>query len=149
MKNIKIDLKPIGIVHSPYKTRMEAPNQGKDDICKIEIYKEFEGGLKDIEGFSHLHLIYWLHKSHNYGLDVLTPWDTVSHGLFTTRTPRRVNPVGYSVVELIRRKENILLIKGLDAIDGTPVIDIKPYIPRLDVKNKVKTGWASKTKLNG
>ena len=134
-------LKPIGIVHSPYKTRAEAPPQGKSDILEIEIFKEYEEGLKDIETFSHLHVIYWMHKSKDYSLLITTPWDTKLHGLFATRTPNRPNPLGHSVVELIERKGNILKVGGLDAIEGTPVIDIKPYVPRIDVKPEANSGW--------
>ncbi|KPJ69358.1 MAG: tRNA-Thr(GGU) m(6)t(6)A37 methyltransferase TsaA [Syntrophobacter sp. DG_60] len=134
-------LKPIGIVHSPYKTRAEAPPQGKSDILEIEIFKEYEEGLKDIETFSHLHVIYWMHKSKDYSLLITTPWDTKLHGLFATRTPNRPNPLGHSVVELIERKGNILKVRGLDAIEGTPVIDIKPYVPRIDVKPEANSGW--------
>lgn len=134
-------LKPIGIIHSPYKTRAEAPPQGKSDILEIEIFKEYEEGLKDIETFSHLHVIYWMHKSKDYSLLITTPWDTKLHGLFATRTPNRPNPLGHSVVELIERKGNILKVRGLDAIEGTPVIDIKPYVPRIDVKPEADSGW--------
>ncbi len=134
-------LKPIGIIHSPYKTRAEAPPQGKSDILELEIFKEYEEGLKDIETFSHLHVIYWMHKSKDYSLLITTPWDTKLHGLFATRTPNRPNPLGHSVVELIERKGNILKVRGLDAIEGTPVIDIKPYVPRIDVKPEADSGW--------
>ena len=147
MKKINIDLKVIGVIHSPYKTTNEAPSQGDDTISDIEIQKEFEQGLEHIEGFSHLHIFYWLHKSKGYSLSVQTPWDKFSHGIFTTRTPHRPNPIGHSIVELIERKENILKIKGLDAIEGTPVIDIKPYVKRLDNKNNASSGWIKKTKL--
>ena len=134
-------LKPIGIIHSPYKTRAKAPPQGKSDVLEIEIFKEYEEGLKDIETFSHLHVIYWMHKSKGYSLLITTPWDTKLHGLFATRTPNRPNPLGHSVVELIERKGNILKVRGLDAIEGTPDIDIKPYVPRIDVKPKADSGW--------
>ncbi len=134
-------LKPIGIIYSPYKTRAEAPPQGKSDVLEIEIFKEYEEGLKDIETFSHLHVIYWMHKSKGYSLLITTPWDTKLHGLFATRTPNRPNPLGHSVVELIERKGNILKVRGLDAIEGTPVIDIKPYVPRIDVKPEADSGW--------
>lgn len=134
-------LKPIGIIHSPYKTRAEAPPQGKSDVLEIEIFEEYEEGLKDIETFSHIHVIYWMHKSKGYSLLITTPWNTKLHGLFATRTPNRPNPLGHSVVELIKRKGNILKVRGLDAIEGTPVIDIKPYVPRIDVKPEANSGW--------
>ena len=138
-----LELKPIGIIHSPYKSREEAPYQGceRDEICQVELFKEFEEGLKDIEGFSHIILIYYFHKSRGYHLLVKTPWDVKLHGLFTTRSPNRPCPLGLSVVELVAREKNILKVKGLDAIDGTPLLDIKPYIPSIDEKVQVEIGW--------
>jgi len=144
---MSVDLKIIGVVHSPYKTTADAPFQGNDKISKIEISKEYEGGLKDIEGFTHLHVFYWLHKSKGFSLIVITPWDTISHGLFTTRSPHRPNPIGHAVVELVEQKDNILSVRGLDAIEGTPVMDIKPYIKKLDVKTDAISGWIEKTNL--
>jgi len=144
---MSVDLKIIGVVHSSYKTTADAPFQGNDKISKIEISKEYEGGLKDIEGFTHLHVFYWLHKSKGFSLLVTTPWDTIPHGLFTTRSPHRPNPIGHAVVELVEQKDNILSVRGLDAIEGTPVIDIKPYIKKLDVKTDAISGWIEKTNL--
>jgi len=128
MKKLTVDLKIIGVVHSPYKNTSEAPFQGEDTISEIEIFREYFDGLKDIDGFSHLHVFYWLHESQGFSLLVKTPWDTKPHGLFTTRSPHRPNPLGHAVVELVEQKGNILLVKGLDAIDDTPIIDIKPYV---------------------
>ena len=144
---MSVDLKIIGVVHSSYKTTADAPFQGNDKISKIEISKEYEGGLKDIEGFTHLHVFYWLHKSKGFSLLVTTPWDATSHGLFTTRSPHRPNPIGHAVVELVEQKDNILSVRGLDAIEGTPVMDIKPYIKKLDVKTDAISGWIEKTNL--
>jgi len=142
-----IKLKNIGLVHSQYKKNSDAPRQGGDSISEIEISKDFEDGLKDIECFSYLHIIYWLHKSEDFSLLTHTPWDDELHGVFATRSPRRPNPIGYSVVKLVKRKKNILLVKNLDAIDGTPVIDIKPYIKKIDTKPGSNQGWLKKTKL--
>jgi len=147
LTQMSVDLKIIGVVHSSYKTTADAPFQGNDKISKIEISKEYEGGLKDIEGFTHLHVFYWLHKSKGFSLLVTTPWDTIPHGLFTTRSPHRPNPIGHAVVELVEQKDNILSVRGLDAIEGTPVIDIKPYIKKLDVKTDAISGWIEKTNL--
>jgi len=135
--------KPIGIVHSAYKNAVAAPYQGykSEDISQIEIFKEFEEGLKDIEGFSHIVVIFWFHKSQGYHLLVKTPWDDALHGLFATRSPHRPCPIGLTVVELMSREENILRVKGLDAIDGTPVLDIKPYVTSVDERSVVKLGW--------
>jgi len=147
LNHISVNLNIIGVVHSPYKTTAEAPFQGGDEIVEIEIRKAYEEGLQDIDGFSHLHVFYWFHKSEGYSLLVHTPWDTIPHGIFTTRTPHRPNPLGYAVVELVERKNNILRVKGLDAIDGTPVIDIKPYVKTLDGKPDAVSGWIDKTSL--
>jgi len=138
-----LELKPIGIIHSPHKRRKEAPHQGRgrEEICEVEVFPQFEEGLKDIEGFSHIILIYWFHQSKGYSLTVTTPWDTMSHGLFTTRSPNRPCPLGLSVVELVAREENVLKVRGLDALDGTPLLDIKPYIPSLDAVADAKAGW--------
>jgi len=138
-------LKQIGVIHTPYKTLTECPCQTckSEQIAEIEVFKEYEGGLKDVDGFSHLTVLYWLHKSKGYSLLVRTPWDTKPHGLFTTRSPHRPNPIGISIVRLIERKENILMVRGIDAIDGTPLIDIKPYVPEFGEKERreVKIGW--------
>ena len=149
MKKIAVDLKIIGIVHSSWKTTNDTPFQGGDDVSEIEIFEEYSEGLQDIAGFSHLHIFYWLHQSESYSLMVNTPWDTKPHGLFTTRSPHRPNPIGYSVVELVNTEENRLKVKGLDAINGTPVIDIKPYIKKLDLKKDVVSGWTEHTTLEG
>jgi tRNA-Thr(GGU) m(6)t(6)A37 methyltransferase TsaA len=138
-----LELLPIGIIHSTFRDREKAPYQGhkSEEISQIEVFKEFEKGLKDIEGFSHIVIIFEFHKSQGYHLLVKTPWDDVLHGLFATRSPHRPCPLGLTVVELIAREKNILKVKGLDAIDGTPLLDIKPYIPSIDERSVVKSGW--------
>ena len=147
-------LKPIGIIRTPYKKDGEAPHQAykSEDIGEIEIFKEYEEGLKDIEGFSHLIILYLFHKSvkrsvkkghflNSFGLLVKPYLDDTPRGLFTTRSPNRPNPIGLTVVELLERKENILKVRHVDMLDGTPLLDIKPYIPKFDQKNNVKIGW--------
>jgi tRNA-Thr(GGU) m(6)t(6)A37 methyltransferase TsaA len=138
-----LELHPIGVVHSPYKDRGEAPYRGckSDGVSQIEVFKEFEEGLQDIEGFSHLIVIYWFHKSQGYHLLVKTPWDDIPHGLFATRSPHRPCPLGLTVAQLVAREKNILKVKGLDAIDGTPLLDIKPYVLGVDKRAVIKLGW--------
>jgi len=138
-----LKLKPVGIIHSPYKNASEAPYQGhkSEEVSQIEVFREFEEGLQDIEGFSHIVVIYWFHKSQGYHLLVKTRWEDNLHGVFATRSPHRPSPLGLTVVELIAREKNILKVKGLDAIDGTPVLDIKPYIPSIDEGSSIKVGW--------
>jgi tRNA-Thr(GGU) m(6)t(6)A37 methyltransferase TsaA len=142
-KTHSLELTPIGIIHSPYKNMGDTPHQGYkiEKISQIEVFKEFEEGLKGIEGFSHIIVIYWFHKSQGYHLLVKTPWDESLHGLFTTRSPHRPCPLGLTVVELLAREKNVLKVKGLDAIDGTPLLDIKSYVPSIDEKSVVKPGW--------
>jgi len=142
---LNMELKPIGVLHSPYKDRKECPPQGREEICEIEIFDQYAEGLKDIDGFSHLILLYWLHSAKGYSLLVKTPWDSEPHGVFATRSPNRPNPIGFSIVELIERDGNKLKVKGLDALEGTPLIDIKPYLPEIDAKANVRVGWVKET----
>jgi tRNA-Thr(GGU) m(6)t(6)A37 methyltransferase TsaA len=138
---------PIGQIHAPYHTQSDAPRQGwfrPDIISEIEVFTQYEAGLKDIEEFSHLIVLYWMSESSGYTLQITTPWDTELHGLFTTRSPNRPNPIGFAVVELVERKDNLLLVRGLDAMNNTPLVDIKPYNPKIDTKTDVKSGWLGK-----
>jgi tRNA-Thr(GGU) m(6)t(6)A37 methyltransferase TsaA len=140
-----MQLKSIGIIHSPYKNRKESPPQGREEICWIEVSEQYAEGLKDIDGFSHLILLYWFHQGKDYALLVKTPWSPELHGLFSTRSPDRPNSLGFAVVELIERKGNKLKVKGLDALEGTPLLDIKPYLPEIDSKTNVRVGWVKET----
>ena len=142
-KERSLQLSPIGMIYSRYKDRGEVPYQGRrsKEISRIEVFKRFKEGLQDIEGFSHIIVIYWLHKSQGYRLLVRTPWDDIPHGLFTTRSPHRPCPLALTVVELVARDSNILKVRGLDAIDGSPLLDIKPYIVAIDERSVVKSGW--------
>lgn len=140
-------IQPIGVIKTPYKKLEGMPIQptGAKDVKGIVLVnEEFEDGLKDVEGFSHLILLYLFHKSKGYSLEVKPFLDDNIKGLFSTRAPRRPNPIGLSVVKLIKRNHNILDIQGIDVIDGTPLIDIKPYVPGFDAKAPVKTGWLEK-----
>ena len=147
-----VEFKPIGVIHSPYRTRTEAPYQGcaSEDTCEIELHDEYAEGARDIEGFSHLIVVYFLHQSRGYTLMVRTPWDEAPHGVFSTRSPDRPNPIGICVVRLLSRKGKLLKVKGLDAIDGSPLLDLKPYIPEVDQARRPKLGWLEgKLKLAG
>ena len=139
----EIVLKPIGVIRSPYKTKEEIPCQGykSDKVGKVEVFKEFEEGLVDIDGFSHLILLYLFHKSDGYSLKVKPFLDDTLRGLFATRSPRRPNSLGLSLVRLLSRKENILQIAQIDILVGTPLLDIKPYVPRFDERRNMKVGW--------
>ena len=147
-----MELRPIGIMHTPYKTTGDAPFQGRSssETCEIEIFKEYEDGLKDIDQCSHLILLYWLDRADDRVLQTHTPFDTDIHGVFATRSPNRPNPIGFHVTELIERKGNVLRIKGVDALDKTPLIDIKPYSSGIDAIGDAIIGWyPTKTQTDG
>lgn len=136
-------IEPIGIIHSPFKSKKDTPIQPfkSKAIGKVELFKRYQNGLEDIEGFSHLILVYRFHKSKGFKLLVTPFLDNTLRGLFATRAPRRPNQIGISVVRLLNRKNNILTVKGIDAIDNTPLLDIKPYVPEFATKTKVRIGW--------
>ena len=137
----------IGIIHTPFLKPVGIPIQGAldpENEGTVEIFKEFEDGLKDIEGFSHLILLYHFHLVTNYTLIAKPFLNHVPRGIFAIRGPRRPNPIGMTVVKLAKREENILTIRGVDMINGTPLIDIKPYIPSIDSHATDKLGWLGK-----
>ncbi len=138
---------PIGIVHSPHKTPEGAPIQpaGARDIRgTVEILPEFEEGLSDLSGFSHLILIYHFHLSGPHKLTVKPFLDKTERGLFATRAPSRPNPLGLSVVRLDGVEKNILHIRDVDLVDGTPLLDIKPYVAKFDRRTPEREGWLEK-----
>lgn len=138
-----MNIKPIGIIYTPFKCKKGTPIQpfkSKAD-GRIEIFQNFVEGLSDIDGFSHLILIYRFHKSRGYCLKIKPFLDNSLRGLFATRYPRRPNQIGLTVVKLLKRKGSTLFVKGIDVIDGTPLLDIKPYVPDFGPKEKVKIGW--------
>lgn len=141
---MNISYKPIGIIHTPFKTKEGMPIQpaGAAGIRgTVELKREFTEGLLDLEGFSHIILIYHFHQSDGFDLKVTPFLDDKAHGVFSTRAPKRPNPVGISVVKLKCISDNILEIENVDMLDGTPLLDIKPYIPAFDVYEVEKTGW--------
>jgi tRNA-Thr(GGU) m(6)t(6)A37 methyltransferase TsaA len=149
-----IRFRPIGTVHSPFKRREDIdprrnfrPNGFADVRGKIEIDRAFVAGLKDIAGFSHLIVIFAFHKSGPSHLLVKPPFESRRRGVFSTRSPHRPNPIGMTVVRLLDRKRNVLDVSGVDMLDGTPVLDIKPYTSR-DSKRGVKRGWLRRSVLN-
>lgn len=140
----KIVYSPIGVVHSPFTKKWKTPVQpvfAKDIKGTIEIFPEFEEGLKDLDGFSHIIVLFHLHKSSAVSLQ-LTPFvNKVERGVFATRAPMRPNGIGMSVVRLDKIEQNILHIRDLDMLDGTPVLDIKPYFPKCADVISPKYGW--------
>jgi tRNA-Thr(GGU) m(6)t(6)A37 methyltransferase TsaA len=143
----KIAYKPIGLIHSPFKDIKGMPIQptgAKGIAGTIEIYPEFAEGLKDLEGFSHIILIYHFHLSKGYSLKVKPFMDKNLRGIFATRAPKRPNPIGISIVRLVRVEDTIIHIEDIDIVDGTPLLDIKPYVPEFDVQEIEKIGWLSR-----
>ncbi len=141
---------PVGVIHSSVVSPENAPIQSvsaKEITADLEVGEEFTQGLLDIEGFSHLILVYAFHKSKGWSLTPVPFLDVTPHGVFATRVPRRPNAIGFSVVRLVSREENVLHLMDVDLIDGTPVLDIKPYVPRFDAFPEAKAGWFS-GKLN-
>lgn len=135
---------PIGTIKSPFKEIEGAPIQpsgAKGILGEVHVDLAFAPGLKDLEGFSHIILLYHFHLSRSFSLEVKPFLDDTSHGLFATRAPRRPNAIGFSVVRLIRRENNILYIEDVDIIDGTPLLDIKPYVTEFDVRQVDRCGW--------
>jgi len=139
-EGMEVKIKPIGIIHSPYKSAREIPRDYGSAIGEVVVFEEYEQGLQDIEGFSHLMILWVFHKSKEYSLLVKPLYYEGVHGVFTTRHPNRPNPIAVTVVKLLERKGNTLRIRGIDAVDKSPVIDIKPYTLR-DMKENIKTGW--------
>ena len=110
----------------------------------MEVYPEYSAGLADLDGFSHIILLYWFHKSSQYTLTCRPFLDTQERGVFATRAPRRPNPIGFSIVELLNVESRILTVGSIDIIDQTPLLDIKPYLPEFDVREHVRIGWYEK-----
>jgi tRNA-Thr(GGU) m(6)t(6)A37 methyltransferase TsaA len=137
-------LRPIGVVHTPFERPEEAPIQGTlapDTEGVVEVKAQFEAGLADVEGFSHVVLLYAFHRSQGYRLRVTPYLDDEERGLFATRAPRRPNPLGLTVVELVRVDGRRLHVKGVDMLDGTPLLDIKPHVGAFDEPKAASVGW--------
>ena len=143
----EIKYRPIGIIHSPFKEPKGTPIQpaGAEGIRgTIEVFPEYAKGLKDIDGFSHLILIYHFHLSQGAPLEAKPYMDNQAHGVFAMRGPSRPNPIGISVVRLAGIEGHTLNIEDVDIVDGTPLLDIKPYVPDFDIREVDKIGWLAK-----
>lgn len=147
LRPMDIMLKPIGIIHSPFQTTQDidpmkyADSRGFDSIRgDIEIFEEYAEGLEDTEGFSHLIVIFAFHLSEGYRLHTKPLLDDVLRGVFSTRSPHRPNPIGLTIVRVLERRGRVIRVAGVDMIEGTPVLDIKPYTPR-DRKTGIRIGW--------
>lgn len=142
--NTMIEMKPIGVIHTPFTEREGMPIQpaGAAGVKgTVEVFDEFRVGLADVDGFSHIILLYHFHHSQGFSLRVVPFMDSQPRGLFATRAPKRPNPIGLSIVQLDKVQDGILYVQNVDMLDDTPLLDIKPYVPEFDAQTDVRTGW--------
>ena len=147
---MQINYRPIGVIHSPFAKINEMPIQppgARGVKGTVELKPEFAEGLKDLGGFSHVYLLYHFHQSRGYTLTVTPFLDKTPRGLFATRAPKRPNAIGLSVVRLDRIDENVLHILDVDIMDGTPLLDIKPYVRQFDAAENPSSGWIGKSAM--
>ncbi len=143
-RNKTITLAPIGVVRSPHLSAKGTPIQpayAEESDGSVVVDEEFEAALDDLEGFDRVWLIYWLDRAGPFKPRVVPYRDTREHGLFATRSPSRPNPIGLSVVRLLSREGNVLKVRGIDILDETPLLDIKPYVPEFDAHPSSTAGW--------
>jgi len=142
---VSLRLEPIGVVHGPSLGQAGAPVQpafaGPEDVGVVEVFEPFAGGLADLEGFERIWVISWLHRAGPVRLQVVPYRDRQERGLFATRAPSRPNPIGISPVRLLLREGRLLHVADLDLLDGTPVLDLKPYAPTFDAFPESREGW--------
>ena len=146
-----INYRPIGIIHSPFKRLEGTPIQaigGSGEQAQVEILPEFVAGLQDLDGFSHIMLFYHCHLARPYRLLVKPFLDSAERGLFATRSPSRPNPIGFSIVRLIRIAHQMLYVEDIDIVDRTPLLDIKPLVPEFDIRQVDRIGWLEKKAAN-
>ncbi|MFO8056247.1 MAG: tRNA (N6-threonylcarbamoyladenosine(37)-N6)-methyltransferase TrmO [bacterium] len=141
----KFEIGSIGIIHTPFASASEAPIQGPHQPAsegRIEVFAEFADGLDDLDGFDCAWVVWYCHRAGRPSMKVVPYMDTEERGLFATRAPARPNPIALSVVGIVRREENVLVVSGVDMLDGTPLLDLKPYIPGVDSRPSCqKDGW--------
>jgi len=150
MSKKEFTIKAIGIIHTPYRTKQSCPIQSNIDpeiTGTIEVFPEYSDALKDIDTFSHITLFFIFNQAEKIKLVRPTFLDDTPHGVFASRHPCRPNGLGFSTVKLLERNNNILTVCGIDILDKTPVIDIKPYIPRFDYFPGANNGWIKSKKL--
>jgi tRNA (adenine37-N6)-methyltransferase len=153
MRMDEIHMRPIGVVRSPFQMAAGTPIQSAlavETEGSVELLEGFAPGLKDLEGFERIWLLYWFDRSEWDGTLTVTPYlDTTPRGVFATRAPARPNRIGISSVQLVGVEGNVLRIRGVDVLDGTPVLDIKPYMPRFDSFEGVRAGWLDSVSTGG
>jgi len=139
-------MEPIGIIRTPHKEKEKCPVQpfyASEAIGRVEVFETYSAGLKDIETFSHIYLLYQFDRAGEVELIRPTFLDDEAHGLFATRHPCRPNGIGMSIVKLKKREANVLIVEGINVLDMTPLLDIKPYIPRFDRIETATEGWTA------
>jgi len=144
MNNDKFAFQPIGYIYSPHKETSMTPIQPvfcNDIEGRVVLETEYTDGLRGLEGFSHIYLFYYFHESRKVCLQLKPYLSDQEQGVFATRAPHRPNKLGMSLVRLVNIEENVLHVKDIDIIDGTPLFDIKPYVPRFDSRENVRSGW--------
>jgi tRNA (adenine37-N6)-methyltransferase len=144
---MQITYTPIGIIHSPFTELSGMPIQptsGNSATGYIDIYPEFVEGLKGLDGFSHIYLIYHLHKATQAKLTITPFLDTETHGVFATRAPSRPNPIGLSLIKLVSIDQARIHIEQIDVLDGTPLLDLKPFVPTFEDGEDIRIGWLAK-----
>ncbi len=145
MGSISFDDKSIGIIRTPFRTSEGVPIQSSESDIHghVEVFDEYIDGLQSLDGFSHIILVYWFHKAKSPKMKVKPYLDTKEHGLFSTRAPSRPTPIGLSIVKLEKISENTVEFRGADMLDGTPLLDIKPFVPEFDNRFNASSGWLS------
>jgi len=141
-----MNLKPIGVIYTPFETSEGVPIQSikSDTLGEVKLSEEYKEGLESLDGFSHIILLYWCHKAGSTSMMVKPYLDAKKHGLFSTRAPSRPNPIGLSIVELLKIENSIVRFKGADMLNGSPLLDIKPFVPEFDNRLDATSGWLSK-----
>jgi len=143
----QITMRPIGVIHSPYTDGTDMPIQGifnsAMEAC-VELKDKYAGGLKDLDGFSHAIILYYFHKSQREDIEGQPFLEVNKHGIFAIRSPHRPNHIGLSIVKIKRIEANKIYFSQVDILDGTPVLDIKPYIKYFDSRDNVRCGWVDK-----
>ena len=146
---MKLELTPIGLIHSPHRQAEGTPIQSRWAAGiegTVELFPEFAPGLRDLEGFDRIWLLYWFDRARAAQLEVVPYLDTQKRGVFATRAPSRPNPIGLSCVRLLAVEGSLLRVADVDVLDGTPLLDIKPYVPEFDVFTAQRVGWYARAR---
>jgi tRNA-Thr(GGU) m(6)t(6)A37 methyltransferase TsaA len=146
---MEVIYRPIGVIHTSFNSVEEMPIQPTSDVSGsgiVEVFPEFTDALRDLEGFSHIYLLYHFHKVRQSQLMVTPFLDSKPHGIFATRAPSRPNPLGLSLVKLVRIENNRVYVEGVDVLNETPLLDIKPYVPEFEHTHDVRIGWLEQVK---